>query len=162
MNITIRKAAEKDFELILALVKDLAIFQNALEKVTNTVEQMTAEKELFKCLVAENEQNEIVAIASYFFAYYTWVGKALYLDDLYVKESFRGQKIGSKLLSEIFEIAKKENCKRVRWQVSDWNKQALEFYKKCGAEIDHECCNCDFDAHGIADFILNHRGTDSE
>ena len=154
MNIIIRKATEQDFPEILSLVKGLAIFQKTPEKVTNTVEQMLEEKDLFKCFVAENKQNEIVAIASYFFAYYTWVGKSLYLDDLYVKESCRGQKIGSELLKKIFEVAKSENCKRVRWQVSDWNKTALEFYKKCGAEIEEEYCICDFDTRAIREFRI--------
>jgi GNAT superfamily N-acetyltransferase len=64
-------------------------------------------------------------MALYFFAYFTWMGKSLYLDDLYVKESFRGNKIGSNLLKEIFEFAKQEKCKRVRWQVLNWNKPAI-------------------------------------
>src|SRR3954466_11885361 len=136
MNITIRKATEDDFAAILSLIKDLAVFQNSSEKVLNSVDQMVEEKNLFQCFVAESDQQEIVGIASYFFAYYTWVGKSLYLDDLYVKESCRGQKIGSELLKKIFEVAKTANCKRVRWQVSEWNKPALQFYKNCGAEIE--------------------------
>jgi len=136
------------------LIKELAAFQNSPEKVINTVEQMKEEKNFFRCFVAENEQKEIVGMASYFFAYYTWVGKSFYLDDLYVKESCRGQKIGTLLLRHLFEIAKTENCKRVRWQVSDWNKTALEFYKKCGAEIEEEYCICDFDAKAIQEFKI--------
>jgi GNAT superfamily N-acetyltransferase len=154
MNIIIRKAIEEDFAAILSLVKELAVFQNSAEKVTNTPDQMREEKNLFQCFVAENDQQEIVGIASYFFAYYTWVGKSLYLDDLYVKESCRGQKIGSELLKKIFEVAKTANCKRVRWQVSDWNKPALEFYKNCGAEIEDEYCICDFDEKGIQEFRM--------
>src|SRR5215471_10402538 len=102
MSITIRKATEKDFPAMLDLVKGLATFQKTPEKVTNTVEQMQEEKSLFECFVAENEHNEIVGMASYSFIYYTWVGKSLYLDDLYVNESYRGQKIGSQLLNKIF------------------------------------------------------------
>jgi GNAT superfamily N-acetyltransferase len=154
MNITIRKATEDDFAAILSLVKELAVFQNSSEKVLNSVDQMVEEKNLFQCFVAESEQKEIVGIASYFLAYYTWVGKSLYLDDLYVKESCRGQKIGSELLKQIFEVAKAENCKRVRWQVSDWNKAALEFYKKCGAQIEEEYCICNFDTKGIHGFKI--------
>jgi GNAT superfamily N-acetyltransferase len=154
MNTTIRKATEDDFALILSLVKELAMFQNSPEKVMNTVEQMLEEKNLFQCIVAETKSKEIVGMASYFFAYYTWVGKSLYLDDLYVKESWRGQKIGSELLKQIFEFAKTENCKRVRWQVSEWNKPALEFYKRCGAEIEEEYCLCNFDVKRIREFKL--------
>lgn len=152
MQSTIRKATEKDFPAILALIKELALFEKAPEKVTNTVEQMNREKDFFQCFVAVNSKNEIVGIALYFFAYYTWVGKSLYLDDLYITKTYRGNKIGSKLLENIFEVAKKENCKRVRWQVLDWNTPAIEMYKKCGADIDEEWYNCDFDEKGIIEF----------
>jgi len=88
----------------------------------------------------------------YFFAYYTWVGKSLYLDDIYVKKEFRQNKIGSALLRKIFEVAENENCKRVRWQVLNWNKPAIEVYRKCGAEIDDEWLNWSFDEKGISDY----------
>ena len=149
MSITIRQAVEGDFEAVLGLIKGLATFQQTPEKVLITVEQMIADKHLFNCLVAENEQKQIVGIATYFYAYYTWTGKSLYLDDLYVPENSRGQKIGSLLLDKLFEIARAENCKRVRWQVSDWNKPAIEFYKKLGAFVDEEIYNCDFDEVAI-------------
>ena len=153
MNITIRPATEADFPAAFDLVKELAVFQGVPERVLNTVDQMREEKEYFNCLVAENEQQEVVGIATYFFAYYTWFGKSLYLDDLYVKPSARGQKIGSQLLSAIVDIARKENCKRVRWLVSTWNTPAIEFYKKCGVEIDHESLVCDLDGDAINKFL---------
>lgn len=68
-------------------------------------------------------------------------------------ESLRGQKIGTKLLDKIFETAKDENCKRVRWLVSNWNKNAVDFYKSRGAEIDEELFVCDFDEHGIQRYL---------
>lgn len=145
MNITIRNADEKDFSQALALIKELAAFESATEKVINTVGQMQVEKDFFKCFVAKTDDKEIVGMALYYFVYYTWVGKSLYLDDLYVKQSVRGHKIGSKLLQKIFDIAKIENCKRVRWQVLDWNESAIMFYKKMGSELDSEWYNCDFD-----------------
>lgn len=153
MNITIRKANEEDFTKIITLIKELAIFEKAPEGVTNSVEQMKAEKDFFGCHVAEHD-NEIIGIAIYFFAYYTWVGKSLYLDDLYVKEDFRGRKVGTKLLKKVFEVAKKENCKRVRWQVLNWNNPAIALYEKCGANIDEEWHNCDFNEKGIKEFKL--------
>ena len=48
------------------------------------------------------------------------------------------------LLEKIFEIAKKENCKRLRIEALIWNKPAVNFYKKLGADIDEKICNCDF------------------
>lgn len=154
MNITIREATENDFPAILALTKELAVFQHTPDKVSNTVALMNEEKNYFKGFVAETETKEIVGMATYFFAYYTWVGKSIYLDDLYVKESFRGHKIGARLLTQLFETAKKENCKRVRWLVAEWNKPAIELYKKCGAEIESEFLICDFDQQGIQAFKI--------
>ena len=151
-NLKIRKADEKDFPEILELIKELAAFENGSEEVTNSVKKMKNEKKLFQAYVAVLG-GEIIGFALYFFAYFTWVGKSLYLDDIYVKEEFRGQKIGRKLLVKIFEIANKENCSRVRWQVLDWNIPAIKFYEKYGAKISKEWLNCDFNRNGIEDFL---------
>ena len=149
MNYSIRPAVEADFPKILEIIKALAHFEKAPEKVTNTVEQMKAEKDYFGCLVATNEAGEVIAICLYFFAYYTWVGKSLYLDDLYVLEPYRRQGIALALFNKLFEVARKENCNRIRLQVLNWNKNAIQLYKKIGATIDDEWLNCDFDRKGI-------------
>ena len=145
MRILIRQAVEADFSGVLALIKGLAEFQHEPHKVTNSVEQMVADKDLFNCLIAEDESGNIAGIATYFYAYYTWSGKSLYLDDLYVSEPCRGQKIGSMLLEEIIKIAKSSGCRKMRWQVSNWNQHAIEFYKKLGASIDEVEINCDLE-----------------
>jgi GNAT superfamily N-acetyltransferase len=155
MIFKIRPAVEADFPVILDIIKALALFEKAPEKVTNSVEQMKAEKDYFKCLVATNEAGEIIAICLYFFAYYTWVGKSLYLDDLYVLEAYRRQGIAAALLNELFEIARIERCNRVRWQVLDWNENAIQFYNKIGATLDNEWINCDYDSKGIMEFNIN-------
>jgi len=152
MTITIRKGKEEDFPAIMALIKDLASFEKASDEVRNSVGQMKKERKHFDSFVAEQD-GEIVGFAVYFFAYYTWVGKSLYLDDLYVKPQFRGKKVGSMLLKHLFELAAKEGCKRVRWQVLDWNAYAIGFYKKHGAKISSEWFNCDFDEDGISQFL---------
>ncbi len=145
MKTTIRKATEADFPSILALVNALAVFEKAADSVTNSVVQMQAEKDHFHALVAETDSGDIVGMAVYFFAYFTWVGKSLYLDDLYVKADCRGEKIGTRLLAELFAIAKAEKCHRLRWQVLDWNQPALTLYEKLGAKIESQWHNCDFD-----------------
>lgn len=154
MNFTIRKATENDFPAVLSMIKELALFEKAPEKVTNTVELMKQEQHLFGCSVAVTDENEIVGMAIWFFAYYTWVGKSLYLDDLYVKDAYRRHKIGTALLNKVFEVARNENCRRVRWQVLDWNKNAIEMYKKAGATLDGEWLNCDFEHDGIKNFRM--------
>ena len=130
MKITVRQADENDFPAVLSLIKELADFEKSPDKVTNSVELMQREKNYFSCFVAEAQGNGIVGMAICFFAYYTWVGKSLYLEDIYVKESFRRNGVGKALIRRIFDVARAENCKRVRWQVLDWNTDAIGFYRK--------------------------------
>jgi GNAT superfamily N-acetyltransferase len=142
--VTIRLADERDYPDILSLIREFSLFQQTPEKVTITLEQMIKEKDHFRCLVAVNKKGAIVAFATFFFAYYSWTGKALYLDDLYVTAPFRRQGIGKRFLETLIQQAKEENCYKVRWQVSKWNKNAIEFYKSMGAEIDEVEINCDY------------------
>lgn len=141
--VQIRPVKKADFEAIIGLIQELADYEKASDQMMNSPAQMEEEQDLFECFVAEKD-GEIVGMALYFFAYFTWVGKSLYLDDLYVKEELRGQGIGKLLLKEVFSVARKENCKRLRWQVLEWNTPAIEFYKSLKANIDTEWYNCDF------------------
>ena len=104
---------------------------------------MKEEQAHFRMLVVETELKEIIGFASTFIAWYSWTGKSFYLDDLYIQDEYRGNGLGSKLMDEVFYLARKEGCKKVRWQVSKWNKSAIEFYKKKGAVIDDVEINCD-------------------
>jgi len=152
MQINIRKGVEKDFPELLGLIKELAEFEKAPQAVTNSLDRMKEEQNLFGFFVAINDE-KIVGAALYFFAYYTWVGKSLYLDDIYVKPEYRGQQIGSKLMRKIFELAKEENCQRLRWQVLDWNTPAVEMYRKMGAQMSNEWINCDFLSADIENYL---------
>jgi len=113
MPIQIRPIEEADFTQLIALFKEFAIFEKAPELMTNTVEKMQAEKEYIKGYAAVNEDNQIIGYATCFFAYYTWIGKSFYMDDLYVKQEYRAQGIGTKLINSIIDLAKKENCRKL-------------------------------------------------
>ena len=143
MTVTIRKIDERDFLVLISLFKEFALFEKLPEKMTNSVEQMLREKEYLTGFVAVNDADEIVGYATYFFGYYTWIGKSLYMDDLYVRPDFRGAGVGTKLISEVIAFAKAENCKKLRWQVSDWYQPAIDFYKSLGANVDAVESNCD-------------------
>jgi len=143
MDINVRKGIDSDFPQINALFKEFAEFEKLPEKMTNTVEQMKEEQEFFNCWVAEMPDNRIVGYVSYFFCYYTWVEKSMYMDDLYVKPEFRGKGIGTVLIDKLIQYAKDSGCHKLRWQVSNWNTSAIEFYKKTGAQIDEIEQNCD-------------------
>ena len=142
MSIKIRKAQHQDFLDIHRLIMEFATFIRTPEKVSITPQQMIKDQNMFKCMLAEVD-GEIVGFATFFFAYYSWTGKAIYLDDLYVTDNYRGQGVGKLLFEEVLLIGKKEGCYKMKWQVSNWNDKAQEFYKSKGAVIDDTEINCD-------------------
>jgi RimJ/RimL family protein N-acetyltransferase len=50
-----------------------------------------------------------------------------------IREEFRGKGYGEALLREVCKLANQRRCGRVEWWVLDWNKRAIDFYKKIGA-----------------------------
>ena len=137
-----RAAQPADLEQVFKLIREFAMFLKVPEKVHTSVAQMLEDKDRFQCLVAV-ANNKVIGFATYFYAYYSWTGKAIYLDDLYVSANNRGHGIGSKLLDEVIELGRKENCTKVRWQVSNWNIKAINFYQNRGAVVDAGEINCD-------------------
>ena len=153
MNVKIRKGKEKDFPALLSLIHQEAIYDGSNpDVVKNSIQQMKKEKRDIHFFVAE-QNNKVIGIAVYFFAYYTWIGRSLYLDDLFIKSEYRSKGIGTKLLLRVFETAKKENCNRLRCEVEVKNIGAQNFYQKIGAKFGDKWFNCDFDENGIKSFI---------
>ncbi|MBP1677654.1 MAG: family N-acetyltransferase [Bacteroidetes bacterium] len=143
MDIVIRPIEERDYNQIVELFREFALFENLPERMTNTMEQMLKEKAYFNGFAAINPEGMIVGYATWFFAYYTWVGKSMYMDDLYVKPEYRSNGLGTRLITRVIEFARESECCKMRWQVSAWNKPAIEFYKKLGALIEDTEQNCD-------------------
>jgi len=155
LNIKIRKGKEKDFSAILSLFHEAAVYDGANpDVVKNSVTQMKREKKYIHFFVAV-QNKKIIGVAVYSVIYYTWAGKSLFLDDLYVKSEYRSNGIGSKLLNKVFETAAKEKCNRLSWQVEEKNKGAQKFYKRIGARFGDKWFNCDFDKAGIKSFLKN-------
>ncbi|MBQ0147288.1 MAG: GNAT family N-acetyltransferase [Flavobacteriaceae bacterium] len=143
-KVKIRKAGKEDCPRILELIKELALYEKAPEEVTVSLKEMEecgfGNRPVWGALVAEINQ-EIVGVALYYDRYSTWKGKRLYLEDLIVTESMRGAGIGKLLLDELIVFAKEEKYHGMVWQVLDWNKPAINFYKKYNADFDSEWVN---------------------
>lgn len=143
MEIKIEKIKEGDFKELVSLFLEFATYQRMPEKMTNSIEKMREEKDLVMGFIARDEDENIAGYVTCFYAYYTWVGKSLYMDDLYVREKYRGRGVGRALLNKTIELAKTEKCNRLRWQVSSWNHPAIIFYQNLGASFDNVEMNCD-------------------
>lgn len=135
MSFTIREARESDFQQFIFLFKEFAEFERKPTVMVNTLERMNIEKEYFNAFLVENEVGEIIGYATWNFVYYTWCGKSIYMDDLYVKPDYRGLGLGRKLIHKVFDFARETNCQKVKWQVSQWNQDAKVFYKSLDAKL---------------------------
>lgn len=157
MDILLRKGVKQDLPQVLALIKELAEYENALDQVKVTLDQL--EKDGFEdhpyyyLLVAEHE-NQIIGVCFYFIRYSTWKGKVLFLEDFVVKEEYRRKGIGGMLFEETIRIANKENMDGLHWQVLDWNTPALNFYKKYDASISSTWLNGRLDKKQISQLNL--------
>jgi GNAT superfamily N-acetyltransferase len=139
----LREAQQGDEVKIMELIHALAVYEKSPNEVINTAANLQRdlfEKKICHAIVAEI-QGEIVGFALYYFAYSTWKGQCLYLEDLFVQPTFRQHGIGKQLFDAVVSAAKSNNVKRMDWQVLAWNEPALAFYKKQAALLDDEWIN---------------------
>ncbi|MFH2094690.1 MAG: GNAT family N-acetyltransferase [Bacteroidota bacterium] len=144
-EILLRKAQREDIPGILAMIRELATYERAPEEVTITQEDLEkdgfGQHPVFEVILAE-KNGSLLGMSFYYFSYSTWKGKALYLEDIVVREQFRGMGIGKILMDATIHRAAEINAKRMHWQVLEWNEPAINFYKKYNAQIDPEWVNC--------------------
>jgi GNAT superfamily N-acetyltransferase len=142
--IELRLATREDIPQIFELVNELALFERAPEEVTATLVDYEingfGENPLFGAYLAFYQGN-LAGFALWYFRFSTWKGKRFYLEDLYVKDEYRGLGIGKKLLDSCILEARATNCTGMMWQVLDWNTAAIEFYKRYNAQFDGEWIN---------------------
>ena len=152
----IRKGTPQDMSSVLELIRELAIFEKEPDAVVVTVDDLVrdgfSENPLFSCFVAE-EDNEIIGIALYYYRYSTWKGKTIHLEDLIVKQEKRGTGAGFALYKEIIAQGKRDNVRRIEWNVLDWNTPAIEFYEKSGAKVLKDWLVAQMDEQGIDTFL---------
>jgi GNAT superfamily N-acetyltransferase len=140
MMLSIRAAVKADAQLIVELIRDLAEYEREPDKAIATTEDILRDgftdgsAPKFRVVIAEWD-GAIAGFALFFYNYSTWWGRpGIHLEDLFVKPQFRGKGIGKALLVHLAQIAVEENCRRLEWQVLDWNTPAIEFYESLGAK----------------------------
>lgn len=156
--VNIRPATEADASVILQLIRELAEFEREPQAVEVTEEDLIREGfgplALFQCLLAETG-GEVAGMALYYYRFSTWKGRALHLEDLIVRDAWRGQGIGSLLLDEVVRLGRDQGLRRIYWEVLEWNRPAIEFYQSRGAKIMEEWRMVHLDRDGIRDYPFN-------
>jgi GNAT superfamily N-acetyltransferase len=141
-NFEIKPATIEDAQTIVDLIKAIAEYEKLLDQVQATtetiIEHLFSKKSYAECIIAF-ENNKPIGFALYFHNFSTFVSKpGIYLEDLFVLESHRGNGYGKKLLLQVIALAKQRNCGRVEWSVLNWNKPAIDFYESLGATAMNE------------------------
>jgi len=141
----IRKAVKDDCPAMLELVRELALYEKAPDEVTVDLQHFEesgfGQNPVWWAFVAETDTKKVVGFALYYIRYSTWKGQVMYLEDILVTESMRGQGIGHQLVDQLIEEAKVKGFKRIVWQVLEWNEPAINFYRKYNAKFDPEWVN---------------------
>ena len=134
----IRPATVTDAPLLLKFIRELAEYErqpNAVVIKEDTLIKDGFESQpKFRALIAD-WGGQAIGYALFFGFYSSWKGPGIFLEDLFVREAFRGRGIGRALLSEVARVARQEGSVGIRWEVLDWNESAIKFYKSLGAEF---------------------------
>lgn len=78
-------------------------------------------------------EDKPIGFASFFFSYSTFLAKpTLFLEDIFVLESYRGHGYGKQLFDFCRNEAKVRGCGRMDWMVLTWNEPSIKFYEKIG------------------------------
>lgn len=134
----IREAKPDDVSEIHAMIKELAEFEREPDAVVcsaeDLAERLFAPQPHVFAHVVEDEGGGLIGMAIWFLNFSTWLGRhGLYLEDLYVRESARGQGVGEALLRHLATICVDRGYGRMEWWVLDWNSAAIDFYRSRGA-----------------------------
>lgn len=158
MNIQIRKAEKKDMGSVLELINELAVFEKEPEAViideNDLIRDGFGENPAFQCFVAEVDA-KIEGMALIYFRYSTWKGKTVHLEDLIVREEFRGKGLGSALYTEVIKYAAEQKVKRAEWVVLNWNKGAADFYRRSGANVLADWDTVQMEEKSMHDYLRN-------
>lgn len=151
--LNLRPATREDVPALLELIRRLAAYEKKPLKAVVTQDDLLRDgfgpHQKFHMLIAEWD-SEPAGYASFFYFYSTFQGRAaLFLEDLFVLDKFRGRGIGKSLLAAVAKVALGEGCFGLRWEVLDWNRPAIEFYAKLGATFLNERRAVAFDEEAL-------------
>ena len=153
MTVSIRAAQPADNALIFALICELADYENLQGEVDATPEEIAAalfapQPRLY-CDIAE-WNGRPAGFAVWFLNFSTFRGRhGMYLEDLYVRPEFRKKGLGIDLIKAVARIGVQRNCGRFEWTALNWNKPALDFYARLGAQTMDEWVLLRLDAEGL-------------
>ncbi len=134
---TIQELKEENLQSFLDLLLELARHHNQERFVLTNIKKLREglKESRFQAIMAYDDHNPI-GYASYTWNYSIWTGELyMNLDDLFVHENYRGQKIGQALMAQLQKIGSEQGVDYIRWEVEATNQKAIRFYENLGATM---------------------------
>lgn len=137
-KLVIKQATKDDLKIVFNFVKSLADHVNLSGEVTATEEDFQKylfdENSFVEVLIGYYE-NRPVSFIIFYPCFSTFIGKpGIHIEDFYIMPKFRGKGIGRAIFTYLANIALSRNCGKIEWYAAEWNGNAIEFYKKMGAQ----------------------------
>jgi GNAT superfamily N-acetyltransferase len=138
MGIVVREANRADRESFLTLLDALADYEQ-LPRPTNEAKARLSrdgfeDPRRFQPYVAELDER-VVAYAITYLTYSSFLAlPTLYLEDLFVMPEARRHGVGGAIFRHLAAEAVRLDCGRMEWMVLDWNRLAIDFYERRGAD----------------------------
>lgn len=136
---TIHPATANDLPHVLAMIRELAEFEQLAHELEVTAESLRSAlfggRPVAGALLARVDGFP-AGYAVYYPTFSTFVGRpGIFLDDIYVRPEFRKRGIGRALLEAVAEIGLEIGARRCEWIALRWNEAAFRFYRSLGAKV---------------------------
>jgi len=135
--LTFRPAVPDDAQTIASMINAMAAADKSpgLEPMAeHRLVRDLFEKKRFEVVIAE-WQGTVAGYAAFFQGYSTFEARpTLFIDDLYVKNEYRGRHVAFELFKYLVGEAKTRECGRVEWRVIQGNEEAFGFYDRLKAK----------------------------
>lgn len=128
-TIQIRKINKNDLERAFELLNELNEGDLDRETFLRNFDQKVQDENSY-CICAANGDEIIGILFSEFRSKFYDSKKRLYVEDLIVDEKYRGRGVGEKILLELVEYAKNNNCGSIELTSVLENEAAHRFYEK--------------------------------
>ena len=129
----IRPAVEEDVPELVAMIRELADFENLSDQVAITEDGLArtlfGPEAMAQDWVVE-EAGALVGHALWYRTFSTFLGKTgIWLEDIYIRPEHRRQGYANQILTRL----RQETEGRLEWEVLEWNVPAMDFYQRLGA-----------------------------
>jgi GNAT superfamily N-acetyltransferase len=132
--VSVRPAGPADVPEILAMIHELAAYEELADQVVCTEEDL--QRALFgpeavvTVTLAVDDRGAVAGHALWFRTFSTFLGRTgIWLEDLYVRPAHRRHGVARELLEHL----RSATTGRVEWDVLDWNAPAIALYDRLGA-----------------------------